>query len=408
MAGVKSRLLVLGAGLFQVTGIRKARALGYHVITVDYLPDNIGHTFADESADCSTTDCAGILAVARERRADGIITFCSDVAIPAVAHTAETMGWPGVSRDAAHIMTDKAAFRRFQRDQGLACPRVYPCGTREETAGLDLPDAARLVCKPVDSSGSRGITVVDATNAHQLDRAIAHAAAFSRSGRVCIEEYIDGTEVGGDGFMVQGRLAFSVLTHKHKRGVVVTGHSLPTNVPEADACAVRAEIERCCRLLGYHDGPLNFDVMVHPGGPTILEMSPRHGGNGITELLRVGTGVDILATAVHHAMGRPIATGFPAAEPQACGSLVLGSAGAGVIARIATADEIRQRVPEVVECVVAKRPGEANEAFVHGGAALGYAVFTCPRPHDYQPVADRVMQALQLEVTPQKEQSDGR
>ncbi|MDH3396712.1 MAG: carbamoyl-phosphate-synthetase, partial [Acidimicrobiia bacterium] len=80
--------MILGAGIFQLAGIRRAADLGCEVITVDYLPDNIGHRFSNESVDASTTDVDAVLDAARRMNIDGIVTFSSDVA----ARTAALVG----------------------------------------------------------------------------------------------------------------------------------------------------------------------------------------------------------------------------------------------------------------------------------------------------------------------------
>ena len=40
---MQKRIMMLGGNLVQCTAIKAAKALGYYVITVDYLPENPGH-----------------------------------------------------------------------------------------------------------------------------------------------------------------------------------------------------------------------------------------------------------------------------------------------------------------------------------------------------------------------------
>jgi len=80
----RKRLLVLGAGLFQLSGIRKAVKRGYEVITLDNNPSNIGHNYSHRSINCSTTDRDRVLRHAERLRVDGICTFSSDAAIPSL------------------------------------------------------------------------------------------------------------------------------------------------------------------------------------------------------------------------------------------------------------------------------------------------------------------------------------
>lgn len=399
-AGNKNKtLMVLGAGLFQLPGIKRAMAMGYRVITVDYLPDNIGHKYSDQKIICSTIDAEGILKVAREARVDGIMTFCSDVAAFSVAYAAQNLGLRGATPEVTRIMTRKDVFRKYQKEAGLNAPEFIAARSFEEIGGF-LEDPHRtLVFKPADNSGSRGITVVPPGSREEIQKAFNGALSFSRAGIVCVEEFVAGTEVGGDGFMLDGKLRYKAVTHKHKRGVVVTGHSLPDDLSDPARQAVFDEIEKCCVKLGYNDGPVNYDVVAHDRGATVLEIGPRNGGNGIAELMSYGKGLEVLDVGIQFAMGGPMGPDLSGDACKGCGSLIFGSSRAGVLKNIATREEVMARVGEVLECAFIKKPGDQIEKFEHGGAILGYAVFKCPSPPDYTKIADRVERALGLELT---------
>ena len=59
------KLLILGGSDIQVSGIKKAKELGFYVITCDYLPNNPGHKYSDEYHNTSTTDLEAVLNLAR-------------------------------------------------------------------------------------------------------------------------------------------------------------------------------------------------------------------------------------------------------------------------------------------------------------------------------------------------------
>jgi hypothetical protein len=252
--------------------------------------------------------------------------------------------------------------------------------------------------KPVDTSGSRGVSRVDAFDEDQIRRAFEYAQGYSPSKAVCVEEYLDGTEVGGDGLLVDGRLAFAAITHKHKRGFVVTGHSLPTNISADDQERVCREVEVNCAATGYSDGALNFDVMVSPDRVTVLEMSPRHGGNGIPMLIEHGTGVDILAATLRFAVGEDVVLAADPAVRKPCGSWVFGSDRAGIVEEIASEEMVRSAVPEVLTCSIHAQQGEQVPAFIHNGNSLGFVLFDCFPQAEYEQVVARLQSALRLKV----------
>lgn len=393
------KILILGAGPFQLPAIQKAVASGLYVITLDYLPDNVGHRYSHQFVNCSTADMQGVAAAARELGVDGVCTFSSDVAVPSVAYTCQQLGLPGLGLEAAERMAVKHQFRQFQRERGFPHPAFVSggdyAGVAPRLASLRYP----LIFKPVDTSGSRGVRKIEQPDPALEADAFAYALSFSRAGTVCVEEFIDGVEVGGDGILLGGRFALLAVTHKHLAGFVVAGHSLPPAVSPADQARVRAVLEDVCAALGYSDGPLNFDVMVTPEQIVILEMSPRNGGNGIPAVIARATGVDVELATLQIALGET-----PRVEPyptmQNAGSAIIGSPSDGVLRHMNDLEALRCAVPEVFDFYAAAQPGERVETFDHNGRLLGYALFTWQPPDDYFAVAARVRQALDVQVDP--------
>jgi len=395
-------LLVLGAGPFQLPGIKAAAARGLRVLTVDNVPGNVGHAYGHGFVHCSTTDVAGVLRAAREQGVGAVCTFCSDVAVPAVAAVAEALGLPGPSLAAAVTMSHKARFRQHQQQHGLPGPRSVSVSSASELEAALQRRHVRLpvVCKPVRTSGSRGVTRLDTRSPEALEAAVASARRWAGGEQLCVEEWVEGVEVGGDALLQDGAVVFAAITHKRLDGFVVTGHSLPGTLAPSDEERVRRALEDCCRSLGYATGPLNFDVMVAPERVVVLEMSPRTGGNGIAAVIRRATGVDVEVATIRSALGSPLQfSGRPAAV-RACGSLVFGAPRRGRVVRCASPQQLRERVPEVFEAFSRAEVGELVEPFEHNGNLLGYALFDCPGQHGYERVAAQVSEALELVVEP--------
>lgn len=398
---MQSKIMILGAGPGQMPLIRTAVELGFYVITVDNLPDNVGHKLANWSVNCSTVDLACVLAAAAELQIDGIATFASDVATQSVGYVANQLGLAGCSLLVAQTMSNKAKFRAFQRQHagvlnspGFASGDSMPA-IADDVVVLTPP----LLFKPVDTSGSRGIVRVDSEDWEQYQSAFDYAQSFSRSKVVCVEEYIEGEDVSGDGFMVDGKLS-AVITHKRKRQFVPIGHSLPTHLSPEDQERVLAEVAAHCHALGYHDGPLDFDVRVAPGRVVVLEMSPRLGGNGIPMIIHRATGVDLMAATLRFAIGQRVELPAQLAITRSCGSWIFGSTSAGQIVSVADKPTMQAAVPEVFEYVVHCQIGDMVPSFVHSGNSLGYVLFDNPPGCNYSEMIERVERTLQLVVTP--------
>lgn len=392
--------MILGAGPFQLPAIRKAVARGHYVITVDYLPHNIGHKFSHQYVNCSTTDRECVARAARENDIDGICTFSSDVAIPTVGYVCEQLGLPGVSLVAAETLSMKHRFRSFLRECGLPHPQFVIARSfdefREQEELIEYP----VVFKPVDTSGSRGISCVSTPSEREAVRkAFENALQYSRSGTVCVEEFIRGVEVGGDGVLLDGKFLFITITHKHLDGFLVRGHSLPTNICDDDQKRVREILELCCSEVGYTDGPLNFDVIVSDERVVIIEMSPRNGGNGIPSVIARATGVDIEVATLALALGEEPDMTQHTTEIQGAASWVFGSERGGTLQSIRDLEAVRSDVPEVFDLFVAVPINGEVKPFEHNGNLVGYALFDCTPPERYDEITTRIEQALCMEIT---------
>lgn len=390
------RLIILGASNAQLPIILKAVEMGFYVITIDNLPNNIGHQYSHQSANCSTVDLDGVCKIAKELTIDGIVTFASDVATTTVAFVAASLQLQGCKVKTAETLSNKANFRQFQQQHALNHPDFFieksMNGLEEKCLKLNPP----LIFKPVDTSGSRGITKVEDINASNCREAFSYAQQFSNSGTVSVEEFVEGVDISGDGYLVSGQL-YAVVSQKYKCGFIPTGHRFPTNISNKDQALIFSEIVNTCQALGYSDGPIDFDVKISNKQVIVIEMSPRLGGNGIPELIKYSTGVDLVKMTINYALGNPYSLPNDS-HTKGCASWVFGNEIAGKIEHIASTKEMKDKIKELFECRLNYKLGEVIPAFEHSGNSLGYALFDCPSENDYNAIIMRLQSALQLSV----------
>lgn len=375
-----TRLLVLGGSRFQVPLIRRAKARGLHVTTCDYLPDNPGHRLADEYHDVSTTDPDGVLALARRIGIDAVVSMSSDPAMPTVAYVAQALGLPGPSPTAVRMLTDKLAFRRLLSDLGLPTPRHWGADAASADAAEDLAaalpaDVSRLVVKPVDSSGSRGISVVDRSTG-DLASALRRALAHSRARRAIVEEYVDGEQVHGDGYLRDGRLVHHYLGDH--RFFTRSGSSVPiltawpSRQSEHTLREVARQVEAIAQACGFEEGPVNIEARVTPlGEVVVVEIGPRNGGNHIPMLQHRLTGFDFVDKVVDGALGiRP--TLDASTSKRGIGAIyILHAERDGTFAGLEVSREIERRMCELD---VFRRVGDAVSVYAGSNTSIGVAL----------------------------------
>lgn len=302
------KILFLGASKFQVPPIKYAKEAGYYVITVDYLPENPGHVFADEYHNISTTDKEAVLALAQELHIDGIVAYASDPAAPTQAYVANKMGLPGNPYASVEILARKDLFREFLSKHDFLVPKSNSFYDLNEAYAWFESLKKPVIVKPVDSSGSKGVSKIEARS--QLADAFDYALQFSREKKVVVEEFFtrDGYQVAGDGFVVNGKLVFRCWANEHFdklcKNFVPIGESFPSIMSTFTQEQAHRETQRLLALLNIQHGALNFDYHYDKEGHfSFLELGPRNGGNLIPEVIKYATGVDLIKYTVESAIG---------------------------------------------------------------------------------------------------------
>ena len=218
-----SKILFLGASAFQLAPIKYAKSVGHHTIVCDYLPDAPGHKIADEGFVTSTTDKEAVLKLAKDCHVHAVIAYASDPAAPVAAYVCDKLGLPGNPVEAVDTMTYKDKWREFQRIHDFPCP-----------IGFGSSPYFPVIVKPVDSSGSKGVSIVH--HDYEYESAVAYALTHSRKGKFVCESLVekDGYQIAGDAFVVDGVIdhsadfSFFIAAERLAAGLRERGNKPPT------------------------------------------------------------------------------------------------------------------------------------------------------------------------------------
>lgn len=378
---MKASILMLGGSRQQVVAIECAKRLGLRTVLCDYLPDNPGQYVADVFYQESTTDRERMLEIARQEKVSGVLAYSSDPAAPTAAYVAEQLGLPTNPLSAVETLSEKHRFRAHLKEAGLPCPKAIPVTAdtpaHEVLRAIDeLQMRYPVVVKPTDSSGSKGVTVLERPDDEDLDVAMTHAAGFSRNGTLIAEEYIRATfprVIGGDVFVVDGKVRFwglmSCFRDESLGGLVPIGERNPSGLSLLQDRAVRRVIQDLVTSLDLGFGELNVEVIVGENDtPYMLELGARAGGNMLPVQLSDISGIDLVEANVRYAMGdHSLDVSFEGSdEPNATYVLHANRAGTfeGVEVSPLVASHIYRRVMYV-------EPGDAVESFDGANKALG-------------------------------------
>lgn len=300
------KILILGAGEMQIPVIKKVNEMGYESIALDYDENAVGFEFAVKKYVVSSTDAEAVLAVARQEKADALLTT-SDYPVNVVAKVCKILGLPAMSPEVANICTNKYLQRKLFSDSGINAPKFYLVSESVDTSNFkDFP----YIVKPVDSSASRGVKKVSSTE--DLKDAIEEAKGYSRTGHVLIEQFIGGREFSVETLTQNGKTTIANITEKLVIGeeygyFVEDTHIEPARISVEEWQLMENEVKKALNQIKADNCPSHTEVKLWNGKPYIIEMACRLGGDYITsDLVPLSTGIDMLANLVRLSLGIPV------------------------------------------------------------------------------------------------------
>lgn len=374
------KLLVLSGDSYHVPFIKKAKEMGCYVITCDFFEHNPGHQFAHEYHNVSYMDKEAVLELAKSLQIDGIICFAADEATTTVAYVAEKLGLPSHPYKSVEIINRKDLFRDFLAKNKFNVPKAKSYTSFEEAnAELHLFNMPVIV-KPVDSSGSRGVSKID--SAEVLEEKVQYALSNSKVKRFLVEEYIEkhGYQVGGDGFSVDGSLVFRCFSNNHLSDTnlnpfIPLGGSWPSILPQPLQEKIHDEIQRLLNILHMKTGAYNFDIRVDENENVyFIEMGARNGGNLIPCITKYATGVDLIEYSIKAAIGEDCSD-LKMVHPKGYWSCyTINSKTSGILKRIEMKTELKEK--NVIECEILVSPGDEVGAFTGSDKKIGSMVLS--------------------------------
>lgn len=301
------KVLILGASTLQLPMIIEAKKIGYYVIVVDYDKNAIGQSYADIFYPVSTNDYEAVYKIACKENIDGITTIATDFPMRVVGKICDKLHLPGISEEIAYRATDKGIMANYFEKAGVPHPWYKVISSEEDIHQVSSTLSYPCICKPVDSSGSRGVSLVSSEDA--LGNAIQYALSYSKCGRVILEEVLEGQEISVEVFVNGGSIHAIALTDKITSGAphyVEVGHSQPSKYKRNKSIYNRIVevVKQSVKSLGIRVGAAHVEIMVTDRGPVVIEIGAHLGGDYIaSDLTPLSTGVNMIANTLRQACG---------------------------------------------------------------------------------------------------------
>lgn len=336
-------------------------------------------------------DHAAVADAARRLAKDGTVrgVICyHEPAIEVAAQTARELGLPSLPAQAARQCRDKHSARRAFAEHGVPSAQSVLVHSAADAvsaaAGIGYP----VIVKPRALAASFGVS--KATDEAQVratfaiaDRQVLNEPWRDKPPGVLVEEYLDGPEISVDSLTVDGRVTPLIFASKllgfppycEELGHIV---GAPEEVCDGRLAEVIDVVRQAHAAIGVQFGATHTELRLTARGVRVIELNGRSGGDCISYLGYLATGINLPLGAAAAARGTaPEAASDQPGHCRAAGIRFCYPGQAGVITSIRVPGP--RELPGYVDRLeVTAQPG-TRIAFTEGrmyNARIGYVIVT--------------------------------
>jgi hypothetical protein len=272
---MKKRLLVLTGCNGDVDIINFAKNKGIEVFATDFNKVSVAKDLADFRFNVSTTDIPKLINIVDTYKINGITTGTSESSMCSILTLSELRDIPFyTSRKQLEIINDKKKFKDHLIAYGVPVTPEY-----HNVQKVQFP----AIVKPVDSSGSKGISICE--NKTELEHAIKFALQYSRTGKYIIEKCVsEYPEVFFNYTIVDGEFSLSCAFDNYKNRAIngFAGDAIFNIYPSKRLNLFKANAENnlleALRAIGLRNGVISIQTFFDGNQFMVYEAGYRLGG----------------------------------------------------------------------------------------------------------------------------------
>ena len=274
-------LLILGGDTLSADIIRAAKKEGVLTTVIDWysVENSPSKLLADQHFEISIKDYDAIDKLIENQKIDGVITGFTDSYLEPYAEICRRNNLPSyASKELFEKTLDKKIFKEYCRKYGIPIVPEYDIDAILKVGKLP---ASKILIKPVDSSGSRGIVLV--TNFSDLTSSLEESLSFSAKKEVVVERYMDIDDVSMCYTIQNGEISLSAICDRYihkteKFGSVTSGLIYPSQYLGRYVEEVDSKVRIMLKEMGIMNGVLFLQAFVDKDSFYFYEMGYRLSG----------------------------------------------------------------------------------------------------------------------------------
>ncbi|NBI91029.1 ATP-grasp domain-containing protein [Lachnospiraceae bacterium] len=209
------KLLLIGGVGAMTDLIELAHRNGVFIGAADYNKGTRVKQIADASYEIDALDIDALAELCRKEHYEGVISNFSDMLSPYTAEVAKKIGaYTPYTVEQLRMSTDKKYFKEICVQYGIPVPKEYAIDSGDYAGEIKV--SYPVIIKPVDGSGSKGITICKSQK--ELEEGIKKARTASRTGSVIVEDYIPYDEINVTYIAQEGDIQLAAIHDRYFNG----------------------------------------------------------------------------------------------------------------------------------------------------------------------------------------------
>lgn len=346
-----------GGAIGDIPTIHMVKELGLEVYTSGNRPHDPGHEIANNYIKADYTSSTELVKLVHNLKINFIVPSAHDTAYVAAANVAKICKLPGFDKPKiARMIHQKDKLALGILKAGLPGIKTQVIKDYASTLNLFHQCGRKLVIKPADMTGGRGVSFVD--NVKDLKSAIELAEESSLSRKVLAQEYLEGSEHGFTAIIKNQEVVFAFFDDEYRylNRFRVAGTFTPSSIDNNSKSHLTNWIDSFSAFYGLIDGLIHVQFIQLASGPKVLEVCRRPPGDLYPYFVEATTSFPYIKNFVLGFMGLPISSpdGQETLEEITLRHVVLADKN-GIYRGLSISNSIQQNI---TLSYVYKKPGE--------------------------------------------------
>lgn len=301
------KIIILGAGPEQTPAIKLCKSLNIKSVVCDKNKNAHGKKYSDYFFSYNITDYKNIINLAKKLEVNGIITFCSDLAVPIVAKISNKLKLPGNSLQTSILTTHKGEMKKSFVANNISTPKFEIIDNLTQYYNFLKLNKFPLVLKPTDSSGQKGIFLIkDNLN---LKKKFFSIKKISSDKKLLVEKFHNGYEINVVAIVENKDVNFLSISHRKtshlKNFGIATHHIYPTKLNNNEILKVKKICKKAIKAIKLTNGIVYPQIMMTRKNKfELLEIASRLPGGFMREMSLMVSGIDPIEFLLKKMTGR--------------------------------------------------------------------------------------------------------